>query len=140
MSAATTATATRIAAPPDLGPKLVRAAARSDDAAVEELLGRGADANVADTRPSVDGPEWTRLTPLHWACRNGADRSASRLIEAGASIAAEDSWGRQPLAHACEFGRIQCVRVLIGYKDAFDINATDFGGWTALARAATTTS
>ena len=123
--------------PPDLGPRLISAATSNDEAAVEDLIRRGVDVDVVDQRHAAEGTA-SLLTSLMWACRNGAVGLAKRLLDAGASLHAEDAWGRQALAHASECGHVTCVRLLLGHGLPLniDVNNEDLGGWTALARAA----
>jgi ankyrin repeat protein len=140
-------------------PPLVLAAARGDDAAVERLLGAGADVNARDRRGR---------NAVLAATQGGHESVARRLIARGADINAQDHlqdsafllagarghtgivraaldakvppdlrltnrYGGTALIPACHYGHVETVRVLLA--TAIDVNHINRLGWTALLEA-----
>jgi len=71
-----------------------------------------------------------KWTPLQLACRHGAVKVASFLINAGASINITDKIGKTPLFIACEWEQLSIVSLLI--KKGALINAANFRKRTPL--------
>ena len=113
--------------------KMFDAAERGDIPKLKECLAAGVSVDIADQRKSPGGVP-TALTPLHWACRNGQTSAVAHLLEAGASIAVRDGFGREALRHAAACGNSDAVRLVLSSKA--DVNARDVHGWSAVARAA----
>ena len=102
-------------------PPLVAAVRVGDGAAVRAMLAGGAAADaVAD-----DG-----TMALHWAAHLDDVRVAGLLIDAGASVAAANRYGVQPIALAATNGSAAMLEVLLAA--GADPNAALPGGETAL--------
>ena len=74
-------------------------------------------------------------TPLHLAVREESVEIARMLIDAGADLDIQDTWGSDtPLHDAAFFGRVEIARMLIDAKADLDVQDND--GRTPLHRAA----
>jgi ankyrin repeat protein len=70
---------------------------RGDKALIELLLKHGADINAKAASTSAGWPGWT---PLHVACRNGAQDIVQLLLARGADANAKTDKGETPIAVA----------------------------------------
>jgi ankyrin repeat protein len=144
-------------APPDAD-ALLRASCDGDLQKVQELLGRGANANAADidgqtalhcaarwghtqitelllrNRATVDARATYGLTPLHLAVREYRPETVSALLQGGASVDAIDAFGCTPLHDAAGRGFPVVVAQLL--QANANVNVVDSGGTTPLHRAA----
>ena len=77
---------------------------RADYEALEELLRSGVDVDEAE-------PDGT--TALHWAAHRGDLETSTRLIAAGANLAATNRYGIAPLWLAAESGHVDIVEALL---------------------------
>ncbi|KAL2871610.1 ankyrin repeat-containing domain protein [Aspergillus lucknowensis] len=140
------------------------AASRGSKACVELLLNHGADLEAKDKKgktPLSEAAEWGRedcvelllgcgaeievrdergWTPLSLAVYHGRTACAKILIQYHANIEAKDKFGCSPLLVACSGAmselanhRIEIMELLL--DSGADIESTDSGGRTALARA-----
>lgn len=107
--------------------QLIEAAKKGDWAAVQALVGLGADVNV----PQSDG-----TTALHWAAYWDDRDSADLLIRAGAKVDSVNDLGVTPLWAACENGSSEMVRRLL--RAGASPNAALMSGETPLMTAART--
>jgi len=73
-------------------------------------------------------------TPLHYAAREGQEKAAAVLIQAGASLAARDAEGCLPLHGAASTGHPETIKLLLHARS--DVSAVDYKGNTALHLAA----
>ena len=74
-------------------------------------------------------------TPLHVAVREGSVEIARMLIDAGADLDVQDTWGSQTPLHVAAINeRVEIARMLIGA--GADVNVQDDYGWTPLHYAA----
>jgi hypothetical protein len=73
------------------------------------------------------------VTPLHWAARTGAAKTARWLLRHGADIDAATTAGRTPLHLAVDRNQVDMVFLLTG--QGADLNAADIKGRTPLHRA-----
>ncbi|MFN2375868.1 MAG: ankyrin repeat domain-containing protein [Candidatus Binatia bacterium] len=103
---------------------LFRAAQRGDFAAVENLLGKGADPNATVERWAGDAG-WTALMA---AAASGYAEVAERLISAGATVDQRNGAGRTALAFAAWYGRSAVIAVLL--EAGADHEAADHLGLT----------
>lgn len=111
---------------PSVPEKLVQYAAQGDLRTVSDLLDAGLD-------PSI--PEPTRqVTALHNAAATGQLRVAERLLDAGATVDAQDWQGLTPLINAAHAGHIEVARLLIARHAFLDLKPQQ--GPTALVAAA----
>ena len=85
--------------------EMLKAAERGDAARVRELL--ASDSTLANAKGVH------HKTPLHWAAEKNHAEVAKLLIEAGADIHAEVSWGMTPLAWAANMGSRQVADLLL---------------------------
>ena len=69
-------------------------------------------------------------TPLHMAVQQGQKETAELLIEIGADINAEDTFGETPLHYAVGRGDMQLTEFLI--QKGADVKSTARVGWTPL--------
>lgn len=75
------------------------------------------------------------MKPIHDAAELGEFEIVSLLISFGASINARDGLGRTALMHACKWGHLPTVELLL--QDAtLDINRRDWNGFSAICYAA----
>ena len=124
------------------------AAMRGDTAAVQSLVAKGADVNVAQA-DGMTALHWTALnddlktmnvllaakakvepltrlggyTPLHLASSRGNPGAVSRLLEAGSKPGAVTDTGVQPLHLAAQAGNADAVKALL--DRGADLNARD---------------
>jgi ankyrin repeat protein len=102
---------------PTLWKMAVYSAISNDDPdAIEALLAAGADANDPDVLGSLlksgSGTN-AGMTPLQFACRNGASKVVASLLKAGALVEPADGQMLSPLLSACENGNAEIIRMLI---------------------------
>jgi ankyrin repeat protein len=84
---------------------------------------------------NLDWQDEDGFTPLHWAVRDRSVEIARMLIDAGADLDVQDTWGSDtPLHDAAFFGRVEIARMLIDAKA--NVNVQDKSGWTPLHMAA----
>ena len=102
-------------------PALWKAARNGQNELVKQLLGEGAD--IAEKGGT------TQCTPLHIAGGYGHEDTVLLLVECGAYVNVEDSFGETPLHDAAYTGHDGVVRVLLD-KGA-DASAKDAYGRTA---------
>ena len=142
------------------GAELVRAAKAGDLAAVQKVLGRGADGFDVNAReegetalfwaaagghedtvrallavPGIDVSPSNRegTTPLHGACSNGHAVVVQALLGApGIDVNATNKSGSTPLHSACHHGHTAVVQALLGAPGVDDVNATNIKGITPL--------
>ncbi len=94
---------------------LAAAAAANDAAAVGRLIadGHGPD-ETSRGGPPVRGTADRTLTPLMWAARHGSLDALAALLDAGATINAQDGrYGWTALQHAIHTGHADAVRLLL---------------------------
>jgi len=74
------------------------------------------------------------FTALHMAMKVGCKDIGKALLDHGAKQKMRDSEGRQPMMVACEYGKLDCVKLFMSkdQKAKIDINATDEQKRTAL--------
>lgn len=101
---------------------LMAASYAGDALVVADLLGRGADPNVADQ---------VGYTPLMYAARGGHADVATSLLRAGARVDMTDRNGATPLLFAAQGGSADVVRLLL--DAGADPAAADGAGRTAAA-------
>ena len=89
---------------------------QGDIAALEVLLGSGADINFESE---------IMVTPLHWATGLGRSETVEFLLEQGADIDSFDSKMSTPLHWAAIFGRPEVVTILVGHGANLNIQNTD---------------
>lgn len=92
--------------------------------AMQLLLDRGANVN-AET-------DDLRMTPLHFACKDGNVRGIKLLLEYGANPYAVDFHGRTPLHYAAMGSPAWVLAKLLKRTKAAQVNAGDEAGYTAL--------
>ncbi len=109
--------------------RLVEAVERNDPRAVDALLSRQVDVNVAQP----DG-----ATALHWAAHWDAVDIAEQLLRAGAVVDAVNDLGVSPLSIACRNGSARMVETLLGGRA--DAHAAGPSGETVLMTCARTGS
>lgn len=97
------------------------ASAQGDVAAVERLIGEGADLGAKDNAGE---------TPLHLAALHGHVDAIRRLIQGGADIGSRCNTGKTPLHKAAGLGQYEAVELLIAL--GANVNARDEGGATPL--------
>ena len=98
---------------------LLHGAASSGDLAqvlsLLEEIEAAAEGQGSELIDAVDeGPGTTGMTPLHWASKNGHVAVCEALLEAGASAAACDKFGRTALDLAQRYGHGAVVSLLTG--------------------------
>ena len=104
---------------------LLWAALRGHTACVQLLCAHGASTNV--TKPNG-------FSALHLAAQGGHEACVHSLLAASASVDAESvSEGHTPLMRAARYGRLGCVRMLLGARAATAL--VDAQGWTATEHA-----
>ncbi len=91
---------------------LADAVQRGDRQAVQALLNKKADVNVAQADAT---------TALHWAAYRGDADSASALIRAGAHVNARNNYGVTPLALAAQQGSAPVINLFL----EMGVNAND---------------
>ncbi len=75
---------------------------------------------------SVDQPDKSGRTALHWASISGHTEAAELLLEHGASLMAETSSKMTPLHGAAEGGRVELIQLFLGKGPKDDLcNARD---------------
>eukprot|EP00746_Dinoflagellata_sp_MGD_P164140 gnl/MRDRNA2_/MRDRNA2_92610_c0_seq1.p1 gnl/MRDRNA2_/MRDRNA2_92610_c0~~gnl/MRDRNA2_/MRDRNA2_92610_c0_seq1.p1 ORF type:complete len:379 (-),score=91.68 gnl/MRDRNA2_/MRDRNA2_92610_c0_seq1:214-1350(-) len=74
------------------------------------------------------------FTALHHAMKVGCKDIGRALLDQGVKPRMRDTEGRQPMMVACEYGKLDCVKLFISkdQKAKMDINATDEQKRTAL--------
>jgi len=112
---------------------LIDAAVAGNEAEVEALLKRGANARHVDGRKSQVLGIATCSTALHRTAAKGYCSIARKLIAAGSNIEHQDIGGWRPLHSAVQSGKIDCVRALVEARA--DINARSELGYTPLREA-----
>ena len=93
------------------GAKLLRAAAKGDDAKVKRLLKAKADVNAAETLDGVSG-----IKALHAASANGHVGSVRLLLDGNATVDARNSDNVSALMVAATKGRAAVVQLLLNAK------------------------
>ena len=91
---------------------LADAVQRGDRQAVQALLNKKADVNVAQADAT---------TALHWAAYRGDAESASALVRAGANVNARNNYGVTPLALAAQQGSAPVINLFL----EMGVNAND---------------
>ena len=109
----------------DLDGNLLEAAKARNTAAVQKLLGEGADANAKDNAG------WT---PLIWAAYFGRTDTVRALLEKGADVNAKGKDGMTALMNAASADYRDIVHSLL--EKGANVNAKDNDGWTPLFWAA----
>jgi len=99
------------------------AAGKNAVPSVQLLVDAGADVNARD---------WGEYTPMHWACPMDAVESARVLVQAGARVDVADRDKRTLLHWAAEKGAERCLRFLLEEANVVDVDAVDWGGFSAL--------
>jgi ankyrin repeat protein len=105
--------------------RLVEAAKRADQTAVQSFLKSGVDVNS----PTADG-----TTALHWAVQDNDGKLTDLLISSGADVKAANRYGVTPILLACTNGSASIVQKLL--EAGADANAMLPEGDTALMIAA----
>jgi ankyrin repeat protein len=85
--------------------EIIEASKRGDAAAVASLL--ASDRSLANTKSDND------KTPLHWAAEKNHGAVAELLIDAGADIESQTSWGATALEWAATLGSKEVGRLLL---------------------------
>lgn len=85
---------------------------------VRQLLGAGADPNLASTNAD-------KVAPLHSALAGGHKEIARMLVEAGADVNAASSAGYTPLHYVAEAGDIETAKFLIDHHAERDVKMAD---------------
>ncbi|KAK7476855.1 hypothetical protein BaRGS_00031937 [Batillaria attramentaria] len=89
---------------------------------VKILLEYGASLEVGD---------WEKgRKPLHIACEHGNNDLVKILLDAGASVDAQDNNGRTPLHVACRYNHVDVMKSLLATES--DVDAKDDSGFTPL--------
>ncbi|XP_040269297.1 ankyrin repeat domain-containing protein 16 [Bufo bufo] len=98
---------------------LHRAAVTGQDKSLQYLVSH-LGLNVNETATSM------KLSPLHYAAKEGHVHSLSTLLSLGADLKSQDSKGRSALHMACTGQHAGCVEFLMksGLKDTADCNGT----------------
>ena len=100
---------------------------RGDIRAARLAVQGGADVNERDG---------VTMTPLMWAAHRGkADISELLLQQPGINIDCSDEDGRTAMHHACLFGRLEVLRMLLAARSQGSVNQLDKGGDTPLMSA-----
>jgi hypothetical protein len=88
-------------------------AAQPDPALVHELIQRGADprATIGDKEPELQG-----FTALHLASKQGRDKVAAALLDAGAELEARTPRGWTALHMAAEWGELATAQLLVARR------------------------
>jgi ankyrin repeat protein len=94
--------------------EMLKAAERGDVERVRELL--ASDSTLANARGAHN------KTPLHLAAEKNHTEIAKLLIEAGADLNAEVSWGMTPLAWAANMGNRAVAEVFLAHGAAPQLN------------------
>jgi len=92
------------------------------------------DQSLAMPDANLEVTDCTGSTPLHYAAREGQEKAATVLIQAGASLSARDAEGCLPLHGAASTGHPEVIRLLLHARS--DVCAVDIKGNTALHLAA----
>ena len=85
--------------------ELIYAAAEGDLEAIQRLVARGVELDVAD---------YDRRTPLHLAAAEGHESVVQYFIDQGVELAPRDRWGGTPLDDAERHGRLRVAQLLKG--------------------------
>lgn len=100
--------------------------------ALASLLQQQSMAVDLETRDERGG-----MSGLMWSSMMGHTEIVQMLLTAGAAVDATDAAGWTSLHLACRWGRIDCVRILVGVRWGCNIHRTNLnGGRNALMRAA----
>lgn len=102
---------------------LHRALDASDENSACFLVRSGCDVN-SPRRPSANGSDDDRSSPLHLCATWGLQRVAATLLEHGAEINPRDSDGKTPLHLAIEQHQAEMVKLLLS-QPGLDLYATD---------------
>lgn len=106
---------------------LVELVEQQDFAAATQLIGTGADVNVA----SVDG-----TTALHWAVYHGNAELVQRLLRAEADPDTHNDYGSSPMSEAATVGNEVLLELLL--DAGVDVESPNLEGQTALMAVART--
>lgn len=116
MEMSSAGTAARDSAQEHLVPSLLKAASEGDIALMQSLLEQPEARlriNTAD-----DSPGGARMTPLHWASKNGHPAVCAALLQAGATATASDQFGRTAIDLAQRYGHDSVVSMLLDAPDS----------------------
>lgn len=94
---------------------------RPDQRIEQLLLSHGATPTAGHTGEDAqgEGENWLHISPLHEAARQGDLRKATKLLAAGADLAARDEHLRStPLGWAARFGQLEMVKLLLRHGAA----------------------
>lgn len=108
--------------------RLVQHAAQGDTSTVELLLAAGISASAVEPKRQV--------SPLHGAAAQGHLRIATRFLDLGAPVDAQDWHGATPLVHAAYYDKSDIVRLLLAR--GAEVNHVPSAAPTALASAVQT--
>jgi ankyrin repeat domain-containing protein 50 len=105
---------------------LLRAAEKGQEAAVGQLLDRGA---------GIDSKDKDSWTPLSWAAKNGHEAVVKLLLEKGAELEPKDDYyGQTPLSRAAENGHETVMKLLL--EKGAELESKSNNGQTPLSWAA----
>ena len=85
---------------------------------------------------AIDAIDWAGRAPIHWAVLVDAAESASELVTAGADPTLADRDQRTPLHWAADRASEKCLKLLLQTQLGSEIDAVDWGGYSALHYAA----
>lgn len=89
--------------------ELIYAAAEGDLRAIQRMVARGVDGNVAD---------YDLRTPLHLAAAEGRETVVQYFIDQGVPLSPRDRWGGTPLDDARRHGHTRVVQLLESARSA----------------------